>query len=105
MTPILKRYDLLDKKDTTGIDELNKKISDLNDEISQSNALIIEEIRRVLNEYSYMGSLYLGGPSMIATDMMSFIKDDLVVFGLGVALVFAIMLYLFLETSGLFYCP
>ena len=94
-TYIEERYDLLDKKDTTGIDELNKKISDLNDEISQSNALIIEEIRRVLNEYSYMGSLYLGGPSMIATDMMSFIKDDLVVFGLGVALVFAIMLYLF----------
>ena len=92
---IKERYDLLDKKDTTGLDELNKKISDLNDEMSQSNALIIEEIRGVLNEYSYMGKLYLGGPSMIATDMMTFIKDDLVVFGLGVALVFAIMLYLF----------
>ena len=94
-TYIQERYDLLEKKDTTELDELNKKISDLNDEISQSNALIIEEIRRVLNEYSYMGSLYLGGPSMIATDMMTFIKDDLVVFGVGVALVFAIMLYLF----------
>lgn len=94
-TYIEERYDLLDKEDATGLDELNKKISDLNDEISQSNALIIEEIRRVLNEYSHMGRLYLGGPSMIATDMMSFIKDDLVVFGLGVALVFAIMLYLF----------
>ena len=94
-TYIEERYDLLDKKDTAGLDELNKKISDLNDEISQSNALIIEEIREVLNEYSHMGSLYLGGPSMIATDMMTFIKDDLVVFGLGVAFVFAIMLYLF----------
>ena len=92
---IEERYDLLDKNDTTRLDELNKKISDLNDDISQNNALIIEEIREVLNEYSYMGSLYLGGPSMIATDMMTFIKDDLVVFGLGVALVFAIMLYLF----------
>ena len=94
-TYIEERYDLLDKKDTTGLDELNRKISDLNDEISQSNALIIEGIREVLNEYSHMGSLYLGGPSMIATDMMTFIKDDLVVFGLGVAFVFAIMLYLF----------
>ena len=42
---------------------------------------------------------------MIAADMMTFIKDDLVVFGFGVAFVFAIMLYLFLEMFGLFYCP
>ena len=102
---IEERYDLLDKNDTTGLDELNKKISDLNDDISQNNALIIEEIREVLNEYSYMGSLYLGGPSMIATDMMTFIKDDLVVFGLGVALVFAIMLYLFFGNTWFVLLP
>jgi hypothetical protein len=30
-----------------------------------------------------MGSLYLGGPSMIATDMMTFIKDDLGCFWFG----------------------
>ena len=92
---IEERYDLLDKDDTAALTEVNKKISDLNDEISQSNALIIEEIREVLNEFTYMGKLYLGGPSMIAADMMTFIKDDLVVFGFGVAFVFAIMLYLF----------
>jgi len=102
---IEERYDLLDKNDTTRLDELNKKISDLNDDISQNNALIIEEIREVLNEYSYMGSLYLGGPSMIATDMMTFIKDDLVVFGLGVALVFAIMLYLFFGNTWFVLLP
>jgi predicted RND superfamily exporter protein len=92
---IEERYDLLDKDDTAGLNELNKKISDLNDEISQNNALIIKEIREVLNEFTYIGKLYLGGPSMIATDMMTYIKDDLVVFGVGVAFVFAIMLYLF----------
>ena len=92
---IEERYDLLDKDDTARLNELNKKISDLNDEISQNNALIIKEIREILNEFTYIGKLYLGGPSMIATDMMTFIKDDLVVFGVGVAFVFAIMLYLF----------
>ena len=34
---------------------------------------------------------------MIATDMMTFIKSDLAVFGVGVALVFCIMLYLFFQ--------
>ena len=102
---IEERYGLLDKDDTAGLVELNKKISELNDEISQSNALLIEEIREVLSEYSYMGNLYLGGPSMIATDMMTFIKDDLVVFGLGVAFVFAIMLYLFFGNIWFVFLP
>jgi len=34
---------------------------------------------------------------MIATDMMSFIKSDLAIFGIGVAIVFCLMLYLFFQ--------
>ena len=34
---------------------------------------------------------------MIATDMMSFIKSDLLIFGIGVAIVFCLMLYLFFQ--------
>ena len=44
----------------------------------------IEEIRDVINKYGENAKIHLGGIPMIADDMMSYIKSDIVVFGLGV---------------------
>ena len=42
---------------------------------------------------------------MIATDMMSFIKSDLMTFGAGVAIVFCLMLYLFFQNMWFVVLP
>ena len=47
---------------------------------------IFLEIRDVIKSYENIGKIYLGGIPMIADDMMTFIKSDIVVFGLGVLL-------------------
>jgi len=44
----------------------------------------ITEIREVINKYGENAKIYLGGIPMIADDMMSFIKSDIIVFGIGV---------------------
>ncbi len=44
----------------------------------------ITEIRDVINKYGENAKIYLGGIPMIADDMMTFIKNDIVVFGFGV---------------------
>ena len=44
----------------------------------------ITEIRDVINKYGDNAKIHLGGIPMIADDMMSYIKSDIVVFGLGV---------------------
>ena len=44
----------------------------------------ISEIRDVINKYGENAKIHLGGIPMISDDMMSFIKSDIVVFGLGV---------------------
>ncbi len=44
----------------------------------------ISEIRDVINKYGENAKIHLGGIPMIADDMMSFIKSDIVVFGFGV---------------------
>ena len=44
----------------------------------------ISEIRDVISKYGQSAEIYLGGIPMIADDMMSFIKNDIVVFGIGV---------------------
>ena len=44
----------------------------------------INEIRDVISKYGNNAKIYLGGIPMIADDMMSFIKSDIIVFGIGV---------------------
>ncbi len=44
----------------------------------------IAEIRDVISKYGENAKIHLGGIPMIADDMMSFIKSDIVIFGIGV---------------------
>ena len=77
------------------LDSINKRISELNDNESNFNSSLVSEIRSILDLHRNNATLYLGGPAMIASDMMEYIRSDLLVFGVAVASVFAIMLYLF----------
>ena len=54
----------------------------------------ITEIRDVINKYGENAKIYLGGIPMIADDMMSFIKSDIIVFGIGVFLFIILTLWL-----------
>ncbi len=102
------RYETLDKLDSrepltsktinqlqNDLENINTRISMINDQESEFNKLLIAEIRQTLDIYRDEATIYLGGPSMIATDMMEYIKSDLVIFGTAVAVIFALMLYLF----------
>ena len=46
----------------------------------------INEIRDIINKYGENAKIHLGGIPMITNDMMSFIKNDIIVFGVGVFL-------------------
>ena len=102
------RYDVLEKLDSNEplttkrknelqnkLETINSRISELNNQESDFNKLLISEIRKTLNKYKDEATIYLGGPSMIASDMMDYIESDLVIFGTAVAVIFALMLYLF----------
>tara|TARA_Y100000590_G_scaffold250779_1_gene281674 strand:+ start:51 stop:2429 length:2379 start_codon:yes stop_codon:yes gene_type:complete len=56
------------------------------DKIKKKNHENILEIRKVINDYKNIGKIHLGGIPMIADDMMTFIKNDILVFGIGVLL-------------------
>ena len=94
---INERYQALEAevRDTSLISALSEQISILNDEESSAQKKLVKEIRSTLVNYKDKADLFLGGPSMIAVDMMAFIQSDLIIFGIGVALIFAIMLYIF----------
>jgi uncharacterized protein len=62
----------------------------------EENHQNILEIREIIKSYKNIGEIHLGGIPMIADDMMSFIKNDIVVFGVGVFLfIIATLWYVF----------
>ena len=67
-------------------DKSKEEIEIYKDKLKKQNHENILEIRQVIESYSDVGKIYLGGIPMIADDMMTFIKSDIVVFGLGVLL-------------------
>ena len=81
-------------KQKENIKNLSKEeIEEYKDKIKKQNHENILEIRQVIKSYGNIGKIYLGGIPMIADDMMTFIKSDIVVFGLGVLLFIIITLW------------
>ena len=73
-----------------------KAIENHKDVLKKKNHENIIQIREIIKSYEDVGKIYLGGIPMIADDMMSFIKSDIIVFGLGVFLfIIAILWFVF----------
>ena len=77
----IKKNDLKDLENKT-----DEEIEIYKDTLKKKNHENITEIREIIKSYEDIGKIYLGGIPMIADDMMSFIKSDIIVFGLGVLL-------------------
>ena len=97
-SPVFKNFVISEDGKTSGIivyikkDEnlksiLNpKELEKYKDDRKKKNHENIKEIRKVIKDYSKDSKIYLGGIPMIADDMMSFIKNDIFIFGIGVLL-------------------
>ena len=99
-SPVFRNFVISENGDTSGIivnikknknldniqDKSKEEIEKYKDQIKKQNHKNILEIRQVIESYDDIGKIYLGGIPMIADDMMTFIKNDIVIFGLGVLL-------------------
>ena len=73
------------KKNQVPEEYKSKKEEDsFKDNLKKKNHQNIIEIREIIKSYDNVGKIHLGGIPMIADDMMSFIKSDIIVFGIGV---------------------
>ena len=61
---------------------------------NQKNHQNINEIREVIKKFNVNAEVFLGGLPMITDDMMSFVQNDIVVFGIGVFIFIVITLWL-----------
>jgi uncharacterized protein len=107
-SPVFRNYVISENGNTSGIivnikknnkienteNLSNEEIEAYKDKIKRKNHENILEIRQVIQSYGDVGKIYLGGIPMIADDMITFIKSDIVVFGLGVLLFIIFTLWL-----------
>ncbi len=101
-SPVFRNFVISEDGKTSGIivnikknqipEELNnkKELEIYKDKLKKKNHKNIIEIREIIKSYENTAKIHLGGIPMIADDMMSFIKSDIVVFGIGV-LIFIIL--------------
>ena len=86
----------LKQKKTELIFKSKKEKDAYRDSIKEKNHQNILEIREVIEGYKNVAKIHLGGIPMIADDMMTFIKSDIVIFGLGVLIfIIATLWYVF----------
>ena len=74
----------LTKEEKRNYKKFLKEYEDYKNLYNIRNHQNISEIRDVINRYGENAKIHLGGIPMIADDMMSFIKSDILVFGIGV---------------------
>ena len=74
------------KEKVNNYDEFKIEFENYKNLVKKKNHKNILEIRKLIQNYDEMAKIHLGGIPMIADDMMSFIKNDIVIFGAGVFL-------------------
>jgi len=76
----------LTSKDKKEYKKFLKEYDNYKKSYNQKNHQNINEIRTVIEKYKNTAKIHLGGIPMIADDMMTYIKSDIIVFGAGVFL-------------------
>ncbi len=72
---------------------LEEKVSEYNALRQRRDAERISQIRSIMDDYRDNNRLFLGGASMITSDVIDFIRSDLQIFGVGVALFLILALF------------
>ncbi|MDH5736897.1 MAG: MMPL family transporter [Gammaproteobacteria bacterium] len=75
--------------------QLQARYAQLREVYLEGRQKLIEALRQIKAGYEPQAQIYLGGVPMIASDMVAFIKSDIVVFGLVVLAMMLVMLYVF----------
>ncbi len=83
----------LNKEEKNNYKKFVKEYDEYKNLYNLRNHQNIKEIRDVINRYGESAKIHLGGIPMIADDMMSYIKSDIIVFGIGVFLFIILTLW------------
>ncbi len=91
-TGIIVNIKPIEKPQSNAFDN-KQELEKYKDSLKKKRHQNIIEIREIIKTFEDIGKIHLGGIPMIADDMMTFIKSDIIVFGLGVFLFIILTLW------------
>ncbi len=75
---------MLTEKEDSEFQKVSKQFKEYRDKMKAHWHEDVSDVRRIMDKHRKDAKLFLGGVSMIADDLITFIKNDLKVFGIGV---------------------
>jgi hypothetical protein len=104
---MLRRTELREKKyngqlapkEITELKEVSNAYRKRSTELMRQQRRDVTAIRKIMDRHRDHGTLFLGGVPMVISDMVSYIKNDLLVFGLGVLLFIIITMWVIFRNA------
>ena len=87
-----KRNSGLTNEEAESLERITSEYNQINKEKNSKRHHDIIQIREIIESYRKYGTLHLGGLPMITDDMVTFVRNDLIVFGGGVLIFLIIIL-------------
>jgi predicted RND superfamily exporter protein len=75
-------------------DELSAEILEMRRSLMDSQQEDIRRVRKILDEHRDLGEIHIGGLPMIVSDMIDYIRNDILVFGSGIVAILIVLLSL-----------
>ncbi len=95
----IKLKELTQLKNTANTQEEKQNIQNLIHTHKQNsqihNAQTIQALKSLKEQYTTEGKVYLGGIMLIASDMIDYVKSDLITYGTALSIILALMLWIF----------
>ncbi|NVJ53644.1 MAG: MMPL family transporter [Campylobacteraceae bacterium] len=89
-----KRENALSQKEEEQLNKIQAEFKIFRDKQREENSQTIKEIRTTIAKYKDNASLFLGGVNMIADDIITFVKNDLVIYGSTLVLLLILILWI-----------
>jgi len=90
---LLSQERALTKEETLQYEAAKKEFKAYRDSTRDVTHQLIENVRTELKPYKGEGDLFLGGVMMIADDMISFVKDDIKIYGIAILVIMLVILW------------
>jgi len=89
---VKKQYTGLNNEEAIRLQQVLARYDPIKTRVNVQDHQNIIKVRAIINKYKAFGDVHLTGVSMITDDMITFVKNDLAVFGIGVFVFLVVML-------------
>ncbi len=102
---IERRNNELDEQEAQRLERLESEYLQARTLAAEKDAERVQEIRDIVADYEDGADMFVGGATMITSDMIRFIKNDLVTFGVGILAFIVITLIVIFRHPKLVFLP